>query len=49
MINDIYSLGIEIKPYETEILDKTITSVYDKRFQIKELLEQIKEMHEYKL
>jgi dTDP-4-dehydrorhamnose reductase len=49
MINDVYGFGIKIKPYETEIVDKTITTVYDKRFDIKELLEQIKELYDYKL
>jgi dTDP-4-dehydrorhamnose reductase len=49
MINDVYNLGIEIKPYETETVDKTIATVYDKRFQIKDLLEQIKELYEYKI
>jgi dTDP-4-dehydrorhamnose reductase len=49
MINNVYGLGIEIKPHETETVDKTITTVYDKKFQIKELFEQIKELKEYYL
>jgi dTDP-4-dehydrorhamnose reductase len=47
MINVVYSLDIEIKPHETETVDKTITTVYNKRFKIKELLEQIREINEY--
>jgi dTDP-4-dehydrorhamnose reductase len=49
MINDVYGLGIKIKPHETETVDKTITTVYDKRFQIKDFLEQIKELYQYQI
>jgi dTDP-4-dehydrorhamnose reductase len=47
MLNDVYALGIEIKPYETETVDKTISTIYEKNFKIKELLEQIKELNIY--
>ena len=43
----VYS--IKIKLHETETVDKTITTVYDKRFQIKDLLEQIKELYQYQI
>ena len=29
MINDAYNLNIKILPYETEKVDKTLTTIYD--------------------
>lgn len=48
IINDTYGLSIEVVPFETELVDKTLTTVFDEKLQIKELVEQIKELKEYK-
>jgi len=47
MINNIYDLNINIKEFQTEKVDKSITSIYDKIFEIPELDVQIKEMKDY--
>lgn len=49
IINDIYELNITINKYETQTVDKTITSLYDKSFDIPDLSVQIDEMKSYKL
>jgi len=43
MIDEVYNLGIQIKPFETEKVDKTITTVYETNslFNIPDLKEQI--------
>jgi dTDP-4-dehydrorhamnose reductase len=44
MINDVYNLNIKILPYETEKVDKTLTTIYDinSLFNIPDLKKQIK-------
>lgn len=50
MINKIYELDINIKKYNTENnIDKTITSKYEKIFNIPDLYVQIQEMKNFKL
>jgi len=49
MISDAYELGIEVMQYETDKVDKTLSTIYDKQFEIKELLEQVKELRDYKI
>ena len=48
MINDTYKLGITILEFQADNkIDKTITSIHDKLFEISDLSEQITEMHDY--
>lgn len=47
MINDLYELNIEIKEFETEKVDKSINTIYNKIFEIPELEVQIKEMKDF--
>jgi dTDP-4-dehydrorhamnose reductase len=49
MISDVYELYIEVVQYETDKVDKTLSTIYDKQFEIKELLEQVKELKDYKI
>ena len=44
MINTIYSLNITINKLETEKIDKTLSSIHDKLFDIPDLLEQMNQM-----
>jgi dTDP-4-dehydrorhamnose reductase len=44
MISDIYELNITVKEFDTEIVDKSLSTVYEKFFNIPELKEQIIEM-----
>jgi dTDP-4-dehydrorhamnose reductase len=49
IINKVYKLNIIINEYKTESkIDKTITSIYDKVFEVPDLVKQIKELKEYK-
>jgi dTDP-4-dehydrorhamnose reductase len=47
MINTTYDLNIIINKHETNIVDKSITSIYEKIFEIPELEIQINEMKNY--
>jgi len=47
IINNIYELNIEIKEFETEKVDKSINTIYNKIFEIPELEVQIKEMKDF--
>jgi dTDP-4-dehydrorhamnose reductase len=49
MINEVYNLDINITPFETEKVDKTITTVYDTNslFDIPDLKIQIKDLFHY--
>ena len=49
MINEVYDLTIKIIPYETEKVDKTITTIYEsnKLFNIPDLKEQIMDLCEF--
>lgn len=50
MVNEVYELNIKINKITTEEkCDKSITSTYQNQFNIPDLLEQIKEMKEFKL
>ena len=51
MINEVYNLNIKIKPFETEKVDKTITSVYETNslFNVPDLKMQIVEIIDYVL
>jgi hypothetical protein len=51
MINEIFKLNIKINELYTEKVDKSITSIYEtiNLFNIPELLEQIKELKDFKL
>jgi len=45
MINDVYNLNIKINELETEIIDKSLCTIYDlNKFNVLELHEQIKEL-----
>ena len=50
MISDIYELNIKIKEFETEKVDKSLSTIYDAHkniFEIPELEYQIKEMRDF--
>jgi len=47
IINDVYDLNIKINPVNTKICDKTLTSIYDKMFEIPDIRGQIKELVNY--
>lgn len=49
IINEIYNLDIIINPFETEKVDKTLTTVYDTNsvFQIPDLKDQILKLNKY--
>jgi dTDP-4-dehydrorhamnose reductase len=47
MISDIYELNIKVKEFDTEKVDKSLTTIYQVDIQIPELLDQIKEMREF--
>jgi len=49
IINDKYELDIKINKIKTITIDKTITTIYDKIFDIPDLVEQINEMKEFNL
>lgn len=46
IINEVYDLDIKINPFETEKIDKTITTIYDTNslFDIPDLTEQLKDL-----
>jgi dTDP-4-dehydrorhamnose reductase len=47
MISDIYELNITVKEFDTEIVDKSLSTVYEKSFNIPELKDQIIEMRDF--
>jgi len=47
MISDIYELNIKVNEYETEKVDKSLSTVYEIQEIIPELKEQIKEMRDF--
>ncbi len=47
IINDIYDLNIKVKEYETEKVDKSLSTVYEVHGIIPELKEQLKEMRDF--
>ena len=47
MISDIYELNIKVNEYDTEKVDKSLSTVYEVNFNIPELKEQIKEMRDF--
>jgi dTDP-4-dehydrorhamnose reductase len=47
MISDIYELNIKVKEFDTEKVDKSLTTIYQVDIQVPELLDQIKEMREF--
>lgn len=47
MISDIYDLNIKVKEYETEKVDKSLSTIYEIYGNIPELKEQIKEMRDF--
>jgi two-component SAPR family response regulator len=47
MISDIYELNIKVKEFDTERVDKILSTVYEVNFNIPELREQIKEMRNF--
>lgn len=47
MISDIYDLNIKVKEYETEKVDKSLSTIYEIHGNIPELKEQIKEMRDF--
>ena len=47
IVNTTYDLNITINRHETNIVDKSITSIYEKIFEIPELDIQINEMKNY--
>jgi len=51
LINEEYKLNIDVKPLETEICDKTLSTVYDTNslFDIPDLVEQIKETNSFNI
>lgn len=51
MINEIYNLNIKVIPYETEKVDKTITTTYDTNnlFNVQDLKKQINDIYFYNL
>jgi dTDP-4-dehydrorhamnose reductase len=51
LINEAYELNITISPFETEKIDKTLTSIYDTNsiFEIPDLKEQINDIYLYDL
>lgn len=50
LINKYYELNIKVNEYKTlETVDKSLTSIYDKMFDIPTLEEQIKELSKFKL
>jgi dTDP-4-dehydrorhamnose reductase len=49
IINNVYKLDIKINKFETEIVDKTLISIYEPFIKIKNLEEQIIELYNFKL
>ena len=47
MISDIYELNIKVKEYETEKVDKSLSTVYEVHRNIPELKDQLKEMRDF--
>ena len=47
MINDIYDLNIKVKEFDTEKVDKSLSTIYEVAFNVPELREQIKEMRDF--
>jgi dTDP-4-dehydrorhamnose reductase len=47
MISDIYELNIKVKEYETEKVDKSLSTVYEVHRNIPELKDQLKEMRNF--
>jgi dTDP-4-dehydrorhamnose reductase len=47
MISDIYELNIKVNEYDTEKVDKSLSTVYEVQGNIPELKEQIKEMRNF--
>jgi len=47
MISDIYELNIKVKEFDTEKVDKSLTTIYQVDINIPELMDQIKEMREF--
>jgi dTDP-4-dehydrorhamnose reductase len=47
IISDIYELNIKVKEYETEKVDKSLSTVYEVQGIIPELKEQLKEMRDF--
>jgi len=47
MISDIYELNIKVKEYETEKVDKSLSTVYEVHRNIPELNDQLKEMRDF--
>lgn len=49
MINDIYNLNIKINKYSTEKIDKSLKSIYENKYEIPDLNEQIIELKKFKI
>ena len=47
MISDIYELNIKVKEYDTEKVDKSLSTVYEAQGNIPELKNQLKEMRDF--
>ena len=47
MISDIYELNIKLKEFDTEKVDKSLSTVYEVYGNIPELREQLKEMRNF--
>jgi len=47
MINDVYDLNINITPIDVDIVDRSLSSIYDIEFDIPNIIDQIKEMKEF--
>ena len=47
MISDIYELNIKVKEYDTEKVDKSLSTVYDLLCNVSELKDQLKEMRDF--
>jgi dTDP-4-dehydrorhamnose reductase len=47
MISDIYELNIKVKEFETERVDKSLSTIYEVYCNVPELKEQIKEMRNF--
>jgi dTDP-4-dehydrorhamnose reductase len=48
-INEIYNLNIKINKFETDKIDRSLSSIYNTKFDIPEIYEQIKEQMEFNL
>lgn len=51
IINEMYNLNIEITPFDTDLVDKTLTTIYEHNelFNIQDLKEQISELSQFTL